>query len=426
MGKRANGEGTISKRMRDGKVVGWRTAVTLGYDDQGRQIRRWVSGRTQAEVQTALRKLQAELQADPYQDVSSGRSDLTLAAFLDKWVDFKAGRGAKANTVRSYSDTARLYITPHLGQVKLQKLRTLDVEQLLTRLHQIGKSPAILAYTLGVLKMALRQAVKWQLVVRNVAEAVDPPTRQKPEMQVWTASQAATFLKEAESHRLYAAFYLALMTGMRRGEILGLTWADIDWEGSRLKIRNNLVEVRRPGKAGKYHAGKSTISSVQSALTTPKTTASCRTIVLSSGTMARLQEHRCRQKHELQLAGLEWTDDGFVFTNESGGKTEPRSFYGWYRQIKESAGLPHIRFHDLRHTAASLMFKRGLSPKVVSDRLGHADVAFTMRIYTHLYDEQREEAAFDLSDLLPSASPLRASFKPRVVEATSGSRYENT
>lgn len=397
MARRANGEGTISKRLRDGKVIGWRTAITVGTDAQGRQVRRWISGKTQSEVQDALRRLQSEL----HQGLLSLEGELTVGELLDQWLGYKEREDVKPNTLRSYRDTARLYLKPHLGKTKLEKLRPLDVEHLLGRLRQDGKSAAQMAYTLRVLKMALKQAVLWQLVARNVADAVRPPRRHSPELQVWTAAQAAAFLQVSATHRLHAAFFLALMTGMRRGEILGLKWADIDWERRRLRVRHNLVEIRGEPVDGKMHAGQRTVSSVRAVLQTPKTSASRRNVALSPGTLQKLREHQQRQGLEMAALGPDWDAQDFVFANVFGGPTEPRALYGWYRQIVTEAGLPAIRFHDLRHTAASLMIQNGMSAKTVSDRLGHADVAFTLRVYTHLYDDQREEAAFDLAELFP-------------------------
>lgn len=399
MGKRANGEGTISKRMRNGKVVGWRAGVTVGYDQQGRQIRRWVCGKTQAEVQDGLRQFQTDL----HQGTLADSGSLTVSAYLDRWLEHKEGEGVKPNTLRSYRDSARLYLKPYLGNTRLEKLRPLDVQHLLTRLRKAGKSPALIAYALRVLKMALRQAVLWQVVPRNVADAVRPPQRPQPEMQVWTEDQVTAFLRASEGHRLHAAFYLALMTGMRRGEILGLRWADIDWKGQQLRVRNNLVEVRVEPETDKKHAGKKTVSAVKTVSDTPKTRASRRRVKLSPGTVAKLQDHWERQQQERAVLGPDWEGQDFVFADEVGEPTKPRTLYGWYRQLVAQAALPPIRFHDLRHTAASLMISRGLDAKTVSERLGHTSVAFTLTTYTHLYEEQRSEAAFDLTDLFPVA-----------------------
>lgn len=394
MGKRANGEGTISKRVKDGKVVGWRTAITVGYDEKGQQIRRWISGKTQSEVAEALRKLKNDL-ADGR---LIGRGDLTVGAYLDQWLEHVENKGLKPNTARSYRDAVRLYLKPHLGKLPLENLRPTDVEGLISKLRRSGKSPALMGYALRVLKMALKQAVIWQLVPNNVAWGIKAPKKEDRDLHCWTEQQAARFLRLAKDHRLYAAFYLALATGMRRGEILGLRWRDIDWERQRLTIRNHLVENRLPGTEGKLHRGQPTVSAIQVTLQTPKTRKSRRVVILSPGTVARLREHQQRQQQEREVLGPDWQDQDFVSANEFGEPTAPRTLYGWYQELVAEAGLPYLRFHDLRHTAASLMIQRGLSPKVVSDRLGHTDIAFTMRVYAHLYDEQREEAAFDLEE----------------------------
>ena len=400
MAKRANGEGTLSRRKdKAGKTVGWRAAVTVGINEDGTQDRRWVSGKTQAEVQEKLRAFQADMHTGMVADTDG----LTVAEFMSKWADHKKRDGVKSNTVQSYRDTVRLYITPHLGRLKLEKLRPLDVEQLLLKLDKAGKSAAVSAYTLSVLKMGLRQAVRWQMLPRNVAEAVRPPKVERPDMQIWTPEQVATFLDATQAHRLHTAFFLALLTGMRRGEILGLKWEDVDFERSRLNVKNNLVDVQGEAIEGKMHRGKPTITSRTPTLGTPKTKASRRTIVLSAGTVFKLREHQGQQNLERRAAAEAWQEQGYVFASELGGPTNPDLLSKLHKKLSKLAGVPCIRFHDLRDTAASLMIRRGISPKVVSDRLGHTDPAFTLRVYTHLYDEQREEAAFDLADLFPVA-----------------------
>lgn len=396
MGKRASGEGTISKRIRDGKVIGWRGGVTVGHDEQGKQLRRWVSGQTREEV---VKELQAR-QRDLHDGKLNTKSGVTLGQYLDEWLDHKEGRGIRPNTLRSYRDSARLYLKPHLGRVSLEKLSPRDVEQLLVKLHKAGKSPAVTNYALRVLRMALKRAMHLGIVPRNVAVSVEPLRRERAEMSVWTAEQAQAFLDTTRTHRLHAAYYLAVMSGMRRGEILGLKWKDIDWEGRRLHPRQQILEVRRPGKEGKRHAGKETISSTSVELGALKTAKAKRRVILSPGTLARLREHQAAQSREKEELGPDWNDEGFVFADPFGRPTLPRTFYGAFRQLMDEAGVPRIRLHDLRHTAASLMIQQGIDAKVVSDRLGHADVAFTLRVYTHLYEAQREEAAFDLDDLL--------------------------
>lgn len=206
MAKRANGEGTMSRRKdKAGKTVGWKAAVVVGHKEDGTLDRRWISGKTQAEVQEKLRAFQSEIHTGTVSDTEG----LTVKDYMIRWADHKEHDGVKPNTAQSYRDTVRLYITPHLGRIKLEKLRPLDVEQMLTKMTKSGKSAANRRYALRVLSMALRQAVRWQMVPRNVAEVISPPKAERPEMQVWTPEQVATFLDAAQLHRLYAALYLS-------------------------------------------------------------------------------------------------------------------------------------------------------------------------------------------------------------------------
>lgn len=397
MAKRANGEGTMSRRKdRSGKTIGWRAAVTVGENEDGSQKRRWISGKTQGEVQEKLRALQSDL----HQGTLADTDRMTVADFLGQWVTHKEREGIKPNTVQSYRNTVTRYITPKIGRVKLEKLRPLEIEQLLTDLRSEGKSASLLSYTLLVLKMALQQAVRWQMLPRNVADSVKPPKIERQEMKVWDRQQVAHFLSETEAHPLHAAFYLALMTGMRRGELAGLKWEDVDLERARLTVKNNLVEVVGAPIPGKNRLQQATKSSVRVEVSTPKSRASRRVIVLSRGTVQKLREQRARQEEWRAHAAEAWTEGGFVFTTRTGDLVWPSALAKAYTRLVRVAGVPPIRFHDMRHTAASLMISVGIPPKTVSERLGHSDVAFTLRTYTHLYDAQREEAAFDIADLL--------------------------
>lgn len=394
MAKNPNRAGTISKRIKGGKVIGWRGGVTTGYDARGRQIRKWVSGKTQAEVVEKLRLLQAEISVGKIVN----ERDIDTAQHLDDWIRHKENRGIKPNTIRSYRDASRLYLKPHLGHIKLAKLRPIDVENMVGKLRKEGKSAALIKYALRILRMALGQAVIWDRLHRNVAQGIEGPEKEDKEFHLWTLPQTQFFLKFVKGHRLYALFLLALTTGMRRGELLGLKHEDIDWERKRLMVRNNLVENRLEGIEGKQHRGRQTVSATAVVLQTPKTKKSKRIVTLSPNTVDALREHLQRQGQERDFLGPDWQEEGYVFTTEFGVPIQPRTVYGWFKALTKEAGLPEIRFHDMRHTAASLMIQRGLPPKVVSDRLGHKDVAFTMRVYAHLYDEQRVEAAFDLDD----------------------------
>ncbi len=387
-GKRANGDGTISKQMRDGKVVGWQAALTVGVLPNGEPDRRWLSAKTQEGVQEKL----MSLRANKHTGMLADSENLDLATYMDRWLDYKSRDGIKPNTLRSYQDAVRLSSVPVLGRIRLAKLRPIDVENMLTRYTKAGKSPAWTAYKLRVLKMALKQAMRWDMVPRNVAEASKAPKQVRRKVSVWTLQESDAFLTYAKSHRLY--------------------------------VRHNLIEVRVDPHPGKRHAGKEAVSAVEIRLATPKTAGSQRTILLSSGTVSELRVHKERQEVERQAAGSAWEGENFVFASPLGGHTDPRTFYGWYLALLLVSGVRRIRFHDLRHTAASLMILRGVPPKTVSERLGHADVAFTLQVYTHLYDEQKEEAVFDIADLIAEDKARKAKKAEEVKQAEEVKKVE--
>ena len=232
----------------------------------------------------------------------------------------------------------------------------------------------------------LAQAVKWDKLHRNVADAATPPSLKTKKMKVWETKDAAQFLDYAQIDRLYAAWYLALFAGLRRGELLGLRWQDVNLEQAEITVSQTLVAVK-----GKLEVNE------------PKTESSTRTISISLDTVAVLQEHRKRQDLEREKCGSAWTESGHVFVTAIGTPIDPGNLARAYKRVLRASGVPEIRLHDLRHTMASLAILRGDSPKVVSERLGHTDVNFTMNTYVKTYGSQRREAALGIADLFPRA-----------------------
>lgn len=400
--RRDKGEGSIRERKNaEGRVIGYEGTVTVGIDGKGKQRRRSVSGKTKREVLDKLTALREQVRLN----MVSTDTALSVGQFLDEWAVYKHGN-TRPNTARSYTDTVRLHLKPELARSRLDKLTPLDVQRALKAMGDSGKSANTVKYALRVLRMALNQAVAWGYVPRNVAEVVEPPRVEKTDLTVWTAAQVVRFDSEAKGHRLGAALMLAALTGLRRGEVLGLTWTDLDIESGTLQVRQQVVEVREVPQEGRAGTGSRGRLALTLTLAPLKTAASRRVIALSPGTLRLLEDHRTRQEADRLKGGAAWQNTGLIFTMPDGRMVFPHHLGEVFRALTVKAGLPPIRLHDLRHTAASLMIQRGTSPKVVSGHLGHTNVAFTLNTYTHLYDEQRRAAALDLGDLTPRAAGL--------------------
>lgn len=370
--KRAHGEGSITKRA-DGR---WQGAVTVGHTPEGKQKRETVYGKTQAEVKKKLQEIKQRLATGTYSDTR-----LSLAEYLERWLKEKE-RTVKPRSAEFYRYNIQKYIAPRLGRVPLDKLTPLQVQTMMSDIaDSAGVSTANKCRT--TLNAALTQAVRWQLIHRNAVDAVDKLKETKREMSLWTPQQAAHFLDVAAFHRLYALFYLAMSTGMRRGELLGLRWQDVS--PTAVTIRQTLVSVR----------GQITVS-------TPKTAKGNRRVATSPDVFDVLEAHRVRQESERFTAGEAWVNSGLVFTTEIGTAIHPDTFKRYWSKVQKDAGVPKIRMHDLRHLHVSLLICEGIDPRTIADRVGHSRTSMTMDVYAHLFEEQRQAAAISLLDMLPT------------------------
>ncbi len=336
---------------------------------------------------------------------------LTLKAFLEKWLTYKEGQ-VKPRTAELYRHLAEYHIMPRLGRKRLDKLSPLDVQGMVTDVAASGGTrTANMCRT--VLYSALKQAIRWQLLARNPVDAVDALKDVPREMTLWTPEEVVHFLDTARPTRLYALFYLALSTGMRRGELLGLRWEDI--KGSIVSIRQTVVPI----------GNKLVIS-------TPKTKKGQRRVSVSPDVLEVLALHKTRQEAERSALGKAWQDSGLVFPTEVGTPMYPRNlertWYGlqdkarddWKRALEEAGDivtlerletrklLPRARLHDLRHLHVSLLVKRGVDARTIADRVGHTRASFTLDVYTHLFEEQRTAAAISILDMLPKRDPVTA------------------
>jgi integrase len=321
------------------------------------------------------------------------RGRLTVADYLtQRWLPAVRPR-LKASTFATYSDMVRAYILPRLGGVALTALDPARLEAFYSELAVDGRtgasgrtgglSPKAVRNVAGVISKALADAERWGLVGRNVARVATPPSGRPPEMQCWTPAQLAAFVAVAAEQRLGGLWVLAATSGMRRGELLGLRWSDIDLDEARLAVRSTRVR-----------AGDAIIE------TDPKTERSRRTLALDAGTVAALRGLRRLQQEEALALGTGWTDDVLVAVDEIGEPIHPRRWSRSFTVLAAQAGLPRIRLHDLRHTVVTAALTAGVPVEVVSRRVGHADVVITLRVYRHVLEGEDAAAAEALGALV--------------------------
>ena len=365
--KRANGEGSIYKRT-DGRYVGSAFVPVLG---GGRQ-RRYVYGRTRQDARDALDDLLRKAAAGVRRPLKRA----TVGEYLDYWLDEVVKPELRPTTYAGYETMVRVHIKPVLGRKKLDELGPADVRHLLAVLrekettgHGGGRrtlSKRMVQFAHAVLRNALSNAVREELITRNAAKLVK---MSNPEYDVGTGLDpiaARALLASITEDRLYALYVCAIVLGMRRGELLGLMWDAVDLDGNRLVVRQSLSWVN--GRA---------------VLQPPKTRTSRRVIPLPDVVATALREHRKRQEDEEAAAGDTWEDSGFVFTTRRGAPMSPYTLSKYWRDLREKAGLGTLRFHDLRHTAVSLLLALGVPPHVVREIAGHSDIKVTMTVYAH-------------------------------------------
>lgn len=364
--KRGQGEGSIYKR-KDGL---WAAAVNLGY--RGGKLRRKVYyGKTREEVQG---KLVAAL-SDVQRGIPIPTERQTLARFLQSWLAEVVKQSVRPKTFNTYEYIVKLHIEPELGKKVLTKLSPQDVQRFLNEKLESGLSARTVRHINDTLRCSLNVALKWGLVSRNVATLVGPPRIQRKEIRSFTPDEARTFLKTIKGDRLEALFSVALSLGLRQGEALGLRWQDVDFEARTLRVIYALQRIE-----GRLQ------------LVEPKTERSRRVLPLPETVHSALRSHRSRQLEERLALGSCWKETGLVFTSTIGTPLEPRNVVRKFHALLKKAGLPHSRFHDLRHSCASLLLAQGVPARTVMDVLGHSQISLTMNTYAHVMPAMKQDA----------------------------------
>jgi integrase len=370
--RRGNREGSIYQRESDGR---WTGSVMLGYDGQGKPRRKVVYGKTQAEASAKLLALRVAARDGTLTD--STRQ--TVAQALVKWIEGCVARELKESTIVDYNAIVRNHINPNIGGVQLLKLTHTHIEELLLTMARAGASMRVREKVWVVLRAALADAHRRDIVPKNACIRVPKPRPAKKKVTPLTEAQIEKLLAVAVGDRLRTLYVLAVFTGLRQGELFALQWSNIDLDNERLNVEHSLSEL-----SGRLK------------LSTPKSEQSTRTVSLPGVAIMALRDHKARMEAEGQSGP-------WVFPDTEGGPLRKSNFLRRsFQPLLERAGIPPTRFHNLRHTNASLNIKAGAHAKVLQSILGHSQIAITMDIYGHLMPGAGEEAAAKLGGLFPT------------------------
>lgn len=392
--RRATGEGSIHRRA-DGR---WAASYELGWAGNGRRLRKTVYGSTQREVADKLRAIRRQVE----QGIVPTPEKYTVAAFLSDWL--KAVEPTlRPRTFKRYSEVVQHHLIPGVGKHKLSQLGPHHVEAFLAERGKASRrrqantsgSPSLSPRTVQeirtVLVVALNKALRWGLVPRNVAALADGPRVPHQEIRPLTAEQARQMLTAARGHRLEALFVAAVSSGARQGELLALTWSDVDFDTATIHIRRALQRVDRAYR-----------------LVETKTARSRRSIALPDVAIRALRDHRRRQIEERLAGGARWDDGwGLVFCTRDGRPLYGPAVTGDFQEMLQKAGLPRQRFHDLRHACASLLLAQGVDLKVIQELLGHSTIAVTANTYSHVMGNLKRDAASRMDAVFRAAGEAR-------------------
>jgi integrase len=361
MAKRGNGEGSIYPvKGKDGKVKGYRAAYVV-YTADGMK-RRYLSGKRREDVRDKLAKALSDRSDGLVFDAGA----MTVGEYLERWLKDAVRGTVRMSTYERHEGIIRMHLKPALGRIKVRNLTPTHVRGLHREKLDVGLAPATVRKIHSTLHKALSQAVSDGLIPRNAA-AIKAPRPDPEEMHPLSADEVSALLEAARGERFEALYVLAITTGLRRGELLGLRWRDVDLEYGVLRVGRALIR-----EGGRYRLGET------------KTKRGHRSIRLTSQAVSALGAHRKRQLEErIRLVGL-YEDHDLIFATQKGTPLNPENLVKRsFKPLLERAGLPEIRFHDLRHTCATLLLGRGVHPKLVQELLGHATIAMTLDTYSH-------------------------------------------
>lgn len=360
--RRAKGDGSV---YHDDKRDRWVAQITL---PNGK--RRGKTGDTQKEVLDWLTEQRSKVLKGTY--VKDEK--VTVADFLERYLETVARHNVRPKTFATYKGYVDNHIVPELGRIKLARLRPDQVQEFYDKKLKEDLAKRTVEQIHAILHKALKQALKWGLVSRNVTDLVDVPRPKRTPPKLWNSRQTTKFLEAAKGHMYYPIYVLAIYTGMRQSELLGIHREDVHLEQAVINVKHTVQRIPRKGLK----------------VLPVKSEKSRRSIALPDTALSVLKEH------------LKAIDSGLIFTSSTGYPVDARELVRHFKTVIEETGLPEIRFHDLRHFHASALLQAGVNPKVVQERLGHSTAAFTLNVYSHTIPSLQKDAANKFEDIIGS------------------------
>ena len=360
-------QGTITK-----KGTKWYIVVDLGKDEKGKRKQKWISGfRTKKEAQKKLPEVLQQINNSTFIDAEN----ITVKEYLQYWLSDYAKPNVSPTTYERYSLTVSKVID-FMGNIKIQDIKPTHIQSFVTKLNRGDLAPSTVSSHYRTLNTAMNQAVKWRMIQVNPCYGVTPPKNNKTKMTVLEDHEVKKLFEATKDMPIYIVLLIAVTCGLRRGEILGLQWENIDFKNSTMSIENNVV------RAGKDVVMKET-----------KTSSGKRSVSIPANVLEVLKDVRKKQMEYRMLFGKDYHENNFVCTWPDGKPFSPGYITNTFSKLLKKLEIPAIRFHDLRHTHATILLKQGVHPKVVQERLGHSKISMTLDTYSHVLPTMQKEAA---------------------------------
>jgi integrase len=388
----------------------WAIVIDVRDPAAGKRKQRWHSFKgTKREAQRECARLISEL--DKGTAVEPSR--MTVAAFLERWIEHMEGQVSPRSHER-YAEIARNNLVPLLGGLVLTKLRPEQISQAYAKALTSGRrdgsgglSPRTVTHMHRVLREALQQAVQWQMLARNPADAVKPPKVEHKEMSVLDMDATVKLIEVARPHRIFVPILLGVLCGLRRGEIAALRWRSVKLELGQLTVCASVEQTRAGCREKETKSGRA------------------RTVALPASLVEELRRHRARQAEELLLLGVPLTDDHHVVMQADGTALHPHSLTQAFARFMADRAFKRVRFHDLRHSHATHLLAAGIHPKIASERLGHSKIGITLDLYSHVLPGMQAEAAAAVDGALQAAQERRTQMLANRLQSSAVLVYEN-